>query len=134
MTKVIEFPMSSPAKRTKYQVSALEQLETYYSFQENYTEHNSSNTISVKNDEWEDVEQYIWDNWDRTLAVSFLSLTDHIYPLAPYEAIDKEEYEQRLANMKPININLLRQFEIGNSDEADLGDNDECASGVCPIR
>lgn len=134
MTKVIEFPMSSPAKRTKYEVSALEQLETYYSFQENYTEHNSSNTISVKNDEWEDVEQNIWDNWDRILAVSFLSLTDHVYPLAPYEAIDKEEYEQRLANMKPINTELLRLFEVGNSDEADLGDNDECANGVCPIR
>lgn len=134
MTKVIEFPMSSPAKRTKYQVSALEQLETYYSFQEHYTEHNSSNTISVKNGEWEDVEQNIWDNWDRILAVSFLSLTDHVYPLAPYEAIDKEEYEQRLANIKPIDTELLRLFEVGNSDEADLGDNDECASGVCPIR
>jgi len=36
--------------------------------------------------------------------------------------------------MKPIDTELIRLFEIGNSDEADLGDNDECASGVCPIR
>ena len=32
--------------------------------------------------------------------------------------------------MKPINTELLRLFEVGNSDKADLGDNDECASGL----
>lgn len=134
MTKVIEFPMYSPAKRTKYDVSAIEQLETYYNFQKNYTEHNSSNTISVKDHEWEEVEQNIWENWDDMVAVSFLKLDGHVYDLAPYEAITKEKYEKMLGELPGIDIEVLKKHEVGNSDEADIGENDECVNGICPIR
>jgi len=36
--------------------------------------------------------------------------------------------------MKPIDTDLLRLFEVSNSDETDLGTNDDCSSGACPIR
>ena len=133
MTKVVEFPMFSPVKRTKYEVPAMEQLETYYNFQSNYTDHNSSNTITVKDEEWEGVEQNIWDNWDDMVAVSFLKLDGHVYDLAPYEAITKEQYEEMLTKVKPIQMHLLAQFETGEEEE-DLGTNDDCSSGSCPIR
>lgn len=133
-TRVIEFPIDTPVKRTKYEVSALEQLKTYYDFQSNYTEHNSSNTITVKDDEWDAVEQNIYDNWDDMLAVSFLKLDGHVYDLAPYEAIDQAEYERRASEMKPFSIDVLRSFESGNSDEAEM-DTEACdATGACPIR
>lgn len=130
-TKVIDFPISAPVSRTKYDVSALEQLETYYRFQENYTEHNSSNTISVKDHEWGEVAKNIYDNWDKMVAVSFLKLDGHSYDLAPYEAISKEEYEELKSKMKPFDPEVLQKYEHG--EDFDVG-NDGCESGACPVR
>ncbi|WCF11469.1 ribonucleoside-triphosphate reductase, adenosylcobalamin-dependent (plasmid) [Paenibacillus thiaminolyticus] len=130
-TLVVEFPVMSPAKKTKYEVTAIEQLETYKMFQDCYTDHNTSITVTVRNEEWADVEQWVWDNWDSFVAVSFLPLNDAVYPLSPYEAITEEEYLHRKASMKPFDVTLLAKFEKG--DDLDLG-TDGCESGVCPIR
>lgn len=130
-TKVIEFPVHSPVSRTKYDVSALEQLQTYYSFQSNYTEHNSSNTITVKDDEWEAVEQNIWDNWGDMLAVSFLKLDGHTYELAPYESVTKEQYDELRKKMAPFQSEFLQYFEKG--EDFDIG-TEGCEGGQCPIR
>lgn len=130
-TLVIEFPVKSPEGRTKYDVSAREQLEIYKMFMEEYVDHNASITVSVKPDEWEAVEEWMYENWDSCIGISFLSLDDSYFQLLPYEAIDKTEYETRANAMKPFNPELLKQFEKG--EEHDL-DNSECASGVCPIR
>lgn len=132
-TKVIEFPIHAPVKRTKYDVSAIEQLENYKMFMDNYVDHNASITITVKNDEWDGVEQWLWDNWDDVLATSFLSLTDAVYPLMPYEAITKEEYEKRLTEMKPFMPSLLQKYEKQET-EFDLASDGECSTGACPIR
>jgi len=131
-TLVIEFPIKSPCKKTKYDVSAIEQLETYLMFQKNYTEHNTSITVTVREDEWKDVEQWVWDNWDDYTAISFLSLDDHIYPQAPYEAITEEEYNERVSKMKRFDPNLLHKMELTHY-ESDVGDSD-CSGGVCPVR
>lgn len=130
-TVVVEFPVKSPVKKTKYDVTAIEQLETYKMFQECYTEHNTSITVTVREHEWEGVEQWIWDNWDCFVAVSFLPLDDAHYPLAPYEAITEEEYTQRKAKMKPFDHSLLSRYEVG--EDLDVGDT-ECVGGACPIR
>lgn len=130
-TKVIEFPVRSPVSRTKYDVSALEQLETYYTFQKHYTEHNSSNTITVKDDEWADVEQNVYDNWDDMVAVSFLKLDGHTYDLAPYESITEEQYHVMRSQMQSFDDSLLQMFESGT--DFDIG-TDGCEGGACPIR
>lgn len=130
-TKVVDFPISSPVQRTKYEVSAIEQLQTYYDFQDNYTEHNSSNTISVKEGEWEEVTKNIYDNWDEMVAVSFLLLDGHTYKLAPYEAISKEQYEKLKAKMNEFDPSILMRYETG--EDFDISD-DECSTGACPTR
>jgi len=132
-TLVIEFPVESPVKTTKFDVTAIEQLETYKMFQECYTEHNTSITVTVRENEWDAVEQWVWDNWDSFVAVSFLPLDDAVYPLAPYEAIDEEEYLRRKAEMKPFDASLLSLFETGNGEDLDLG-TESCEGGACPIR
>ncbi len=131
-TKVVEFPVKAPEGKTKYDVSALEQLETYKMFMEHYVDHNCSITIHVRNDEWEEVEEYVWNNWDDLMAVSFLSLDDSFYELLPYEAIDEEEYEKRRSVMKPFRSSLIGKYE---KEEVvhDVG-TDGCESGVCPVR
>lgn len=131
-TLVVEFPVKSTAKTMKADVSATEQLETYKMFQDNYTEHNTSITVTVRADEWEGVEQWVWDNWDSFVAVSFLPLDDAVYPLMPYEEISEEEYNKRKQEMKPFDAELLKRFEK-TQQELDLG-TDGCETGACPVR
>ena len=131
-TKVVEFPVKAPEGKTKYDVSALEQLENYKMFMENYVEHNCSITVHVRDHEWEDVENWVWDNWDSVVAVSFLPLDDSFYELLPYEAIEKEEYEKRVNEMKPFIPSLISKYEKEET-ELDIG-NDGCETGICPVR
>ncbi|MBF8983421.1 ribonucleoside-triphosphate reductase, adenosylcobalamin-dependent [Lutibacter sp. B2] len=132
VTKVVEFPVKAPKGKTKYDVSAIEQLENYKMFMENYVDHNCSITVHVRGHEWEEVEEWVWNNWDDVVALSFLSLDDNFYKLLPYEAIEKEEYEKRVNEMKPFISSLLRKYEKEES-ELDIG-TEGCESGACPIR
>ena len=131
-TKVLEFPVKAPAGRVKGDVSAIEQLENYKLFMEHYVDHNCSITVHVRDNEWDDVEQWVWDHWDDVVALSFLSYDDSFYDLLPYEEIDKEEYERRKAAMRPFNPALLCRYEREET-ELDIGAAD-CANGVCPVR
>jgi ribonucleoside-diphosphate reductase alpha chain/ribonucleoside-triphosphate reductase len=132
VTKVVEFPVRAPAGKFKADVSAVEQLEIYKMFMGNYVEHNCSITIHVRDDEWDAVEQWVWDNWDDTVALSFLSFEDSFYELLPYEEISEEEYRRRAAAMNPFIPSLISKYEKEET-EYDIGD-EGCETGVCPIR
>ncbi len=131
-TKVIEFPVKAPEGVTKYDISAIEQLENYTLFMENYVDHNCSITIHVREHEWDEVEEWVYEKWDDVVALSFLSLDDNFYQLLPYEAITEDEYEKRVADMRPFVPNLLSKYE-SIEQELDVGD-DGCDTGSCPIR
>ena len=132
VTKVVEFPVKAPAGRVKADVSAVEQLENYKMFMQHYVDHNCSITVHVRDHEWDEVEQWVWDNWDDVVALSFLSYDDNFYELLPYEEITEEEYEKRKQEMKPFNPSLISKYEQEES-ELDIGES-ECVNGVCPIR
>ena len=132
VTKVVEFPVKAPAGRVKADVSAIEQLENYKMFMTHYVDHNCSITIHVRDNEWDDVEQWVWDNWDDVVALSFLSYDDSFYELMPYEEISQDEYERRKEKMKAFNPSLLSRYEHEET-ELDIGDS-ECVGGVCPVR
>jgi ribonucleoside-diphosphate reductase alpha chain/ribonucleoside-triphosphate reductase len=130
--KVVEFPVKAPTGKTKYDVSAITQLNNYIMFMEEYVDHNCSITISVRDHEWDEVEKFVWDNWDEIVAVTFLSLDDNFYNLQPYEAITEEEYIKRKEAMKPFVPALISEFEK-EEVELDVG-TDSCSTGACPIR
>lgn len=131
-TKVVEFPVKAPAGKVKADASAIQQLENYQMFMEHYVDHNCSITVHVRDDEWEETEQWVWDHWDEIVALSFLSYDDSFYELLPYEEITEEEYERRRQAMRPFNPSLLSRYEHEET-ELDLGASD-CAGGVCPVR
>jgi ribonucleoside-diphosphate reductase alpha chain/ribonucleoside-triphosphate reductase len=131
-TKVISFPCSAPPGKTKKEVSALQQLENYRAFQKEYTDHNTSITVHVRNEEWEEVEEWLWNNWDDVVAVSFVSLDESFYAQMPYEEISKEEYEQRVKSMVHFIPSLISKYEKEDVT-TDPGD-ESCESGICPIR
>ena len=131
-TKVIEFPVASPKGDTKYEVSAIKQLEIYKMFMEEYVQHNASNTISVRPAEWDEVVKWVYDNWDTIIGVTFISLDDSFYQLLPYESIEEDEYKIRKSKMKEFNPDLLQKYEVRPDDE--LLSDDECSSGVCGVR
>jgi ribonucleoside-triphosphate reductase len=132
-TLVIDFPVESGAERTKDDITVKEQFDTYFNFQRYYTEHNTSNTITVRPDEWGEAEQIVFDNWDDFVGVSFLQLDGGTYQLAPYEKISEEEYYEMKSKMKPFEPSLLQQYEESETT-ADLDNMESCESGVCPIR
>lgn len=130
-TYVVEFPIKAPFGITKNDVSAIDQLEIYKMFMANYVDHNCSITVHVRENEWEGVEEWLWNNWDDCIALSFLPYDDSFYEMLPYESITKDEYEERLSKMKPFVPSLLKQFEVGEDDrELD----NECLNGICPVR
>lgn len=131
-TKVVEFPVKAPEGRTKYDVSAIEQLETYKMFMEHYVDHNCSITVSVRPEEWDLVEEWVYNNWDDTVALSFLPLEDSFYQLMPYESIEEDEFNRRVAAMKPFRPSLITKYEK-EEIEFDFG-SDGCDTGACPVR
>lgn len=132
-TKVVEFPVKAPNGRTKYDVSAIEQLEEYKLVMEHYVDHNCSITVHVRGqEEWNQVEEWWWNNWDDVVALSFLDLDDNFYDLMPYESITEEEYMRMKADMKPFIPSLISKYENEFKEDEDLGEG--CETGVCPIR
>lgn len=131
-TVFIEFPCKSPEGKTKNDVSAIEQLERYLMYQECFVDHNTSITVHVRDHEWSEVEEFVYNNWDKIVAVSFISHVNNFYEDLPYENISEQEYKRRLDLMKPFNPSLIGRYESG--EEFDLSDSSECESGVCPIR
>jgi ribonucleoside-diphosphate reductase alpha chain/ribonucleoside-triphosphate reductase len=131
-TLVIDFPIASGAIKSKDDVYVDEQIENYMDFQKYYSDHNSSNTIHVRDDEWEHMAEKIHSIWDDYVGVSFLAYDGGTYKLAPYEAITEEQYNELKGKMKPFDHKLLQKYERG--EETDLEGMDGCEGGACPIR
>jgi ribonucleoside-triphosphate reductase len=134
-TYVLEFPVKAPdhskEARFKDDLSALDQLEYWKKVKVNYTEHNPSATISVSENEWIAVVDWIQRNWDIVGGLSFLPRDNHVYRLAPYETITKEEYESRLMRFPKIDYSQLIAYE--RQDESDMKKELACAGGTCEI-
>lgn len=132
-TYVIDFPQHSTAEMFKEDADIDEQFDTYFMFQDAYTEHNASNTITVKPHEWERAEERVWNGWEDFVGVSFLAHDGGTYNLAPYEETDKETYEKLIAQMEDFNEEYLYKHDDGSDFE--LPDSDpECQSGMCPVK
>lgn len=131
-TSVFSFPVMSPKDAVfRNDRSAIQQLEHYLMFQEYWSEHNVSNTIYVKDEEWIEVGAWVYKHFDKIAGVSFLPHSDHSYRQAPYTECTNKEYEALLAKMPTFDWNQLATFE---QDDATVNTREyACTSGVCEI-
>lgn len=131
-TMVLEFPVKAPAGATvSADVTAIEMLEEWKRLKQNFTEHNPSVTIYVGDDEWIKVLNFVYENWDIVGGLSFLPRNDHVYQLAPYEEISREEYERRSRELGKLDFSKLVLYE--QQDETIGAKELACVGGVCEV-
>jgi len=129
---VFSFPVKSPDSAVlRNDIAAVEQLEHYLIFKKNWCEHNPSITVYVKEHEWLDVGAWVYQHLDDVGGVSFLPHSDHVYQQAPYQEINKEQYEAAVASFPVINWGEFDQYEVDDSTISmrELA----CVSGQCEI-
>ena len=133
-TSVFSFPMKvddSAVFRTD--MTAIEQLELWKVYQENWCEHKPSVTISVKEHEWLEVGAWVYENFKYMSGVSFLPFSEHTYKQAPYQDCTKEEYEV-LLNQMPQTVEWDKLAEYEQTDMTIGAQELACAAGFCEIQ
>ena len=132
-TTVFSFPVKSPEGAvTRNDMTTIEQLETWLTYQRHWCEHKPSVTISVRDSEWMDVGAFVYKHFDEMSGVSFLPHTDHTYQQAPYQDCTKEEYEELLSAM-PKDINWSELSEYENEDNTAGSQTMACTGDSCEI-
>ena len=133
-TTVFSFPIKcSPDAVFRQDLTAIEQLELWKTYQVHWCEHKPSVTISVKEEEWIDVGAWVYKNFDLMSGVSFLPYSEHTYKQAPYQDCNEKEYKD-LMNKMPTRVdwNKLSQYE--KSDRTVGSQELACSAGSCEIQ
>ncbi len=132
-TFVLEFPIASPKSRAyRDSLTAIEQLEYWKMVKENYTEHNPSTTISVGEEEWLRVGNWVYENWEMVGGLSFLPRSNHVYRLAPYEEITEKQYKELVQKFPEIDFAKLVLYE--HDDQTEAKRELACSAGTCEIE
>ena len=113
--------------------SAVSQLDRYKLLMDNYVDHNCSITVSYSPDEVPAIVDWLFENWDTYVGVSFILRNDPSktaedlgYPYLPQEVVTKEVYDEYVRNLKHVDVYAdTSEFEV--EDEG-------CATGACPIK
>lgn len=131
---LVTLPVAYPHLDLEYtHETALEQLERYKLFMDNYVEHNASITVSYDPSEVPNIVDWVYSNWDSFVGISFLFRQDPTksavelgYSYLPQEVVTKETYDAYVSTLKPLALASIKTI----SDTVD----EECVGGSCPIR
>jgi ribonucleoside-triphosphate reductase (formate) len=113
--------------------SAVRQLDRYKMLQDHYVDHNCSVTISYSLDEVPEIIDWLMDNWDSYVGVSFIYRNDPTktaadlgYAYLPQEVVDEETFLSYKAGLGVV--------DLSKTDTGEMVDLDDCTTGACPIR
>jgi ribonucleoside-diphosphate reductase alpha chain len=128
-TLVFSFPKRSPeGVQTASEMSGMEQLKLWKLYQDHWCEHKPSMTCYYRDNEFLEIGQWIYNNFDNLSGVSFLPPDDHIHKQPPIDPITKEQYEE-LSKDFPTEFNWevseLEDNTEGSQTLACVGDNCE---------
>lgn len=112
---------------------ALVQLDRYKMLMDYWCQQNVSATISYSVDEVPAIIEWLLENWNSYVGVSFLFRADPTktakdlgYLYLPQEVVTKEAYDAYVSNLQPI--------DLENANSFDEFEDEGCATGACPIR
>ena len=133
-TTVFSFPTKSPKGAIcRTDMTAIEQLELWSTYQEHWCEHKPSITVTVKENEWPEVGSWVWNNFDDISGISFLPFSDHTYRQAPYQDCTKSEYDE-MVKLIPENVDWSKLSEYEQQDFTAGSQELACsADGGCEI-
>lgn len=139
-TAILSVPQKSPKGsilRTEPSLDLLERVKYFYlnwvkpGHNHGSNTHNISATISVKDDEWEQVGQWMWSNRDYYNGLSILPFDEksHTYKQLPFESCTKEKYDELMKTL--VNVDLSKIIE--EDDDTNLQGEIACGGGQCLI-
>jgi len=137
-TAVISVPQKAPEGSILRYESALDLLNRVKFFYQNWIKpghrsgqntHNISATISIKDDQWEEVGKWMWENRKFYNGLSVLPYADHTYKQAPFEDCTEEKYEEMLKHLHSVDLSKIVELV----DNTDLKGEAACAGGACEI-
>ena len=131
-TAVFSFPIRAPkGSITRNHRTAIEELETWLTYQRHFCEHKPSVTINVREHEWLEVGAWVYKHFDEISGISFLPHSDHSYVQAPYQDIDKETYRKALAETPQIiDFTELKEFDDNTEGAQTLA----CVGNSCEVQ
>ena len=137
-TAVISIPQKAPEGSILRHESVFQMLERVkkvaqewikFGHRNGQNTHNVSATVSIKEDEWDLVGEWMWENRNAYNGLSVLPYNGGSYTQAPFTDCTKEEYEDLIKTL--TNIDLTRVVEL--QDNTDLRGELACANGSCEI-
>ena len=132
-TMVFSFPMKTPKKAVfRTDMTAMEQLNLWLTYQRFWCEHKPSVTISVKENEWMEVGAWVWEHFDEVSGVSFLPFSDHTYKQAPYQDCTEEEYKELLKAL-PKDVDWAELGDYEKEDNTAGTQTFACSGNSCEV-
>lgn len=125
-TMVVSFPFSYPeGTKLAAHMSAIDQLEEVKRVQTEWSDNSVSCTVYYRKEELPAIQAYLKKHYKNNFkSLSFLLHSDHGFAQAPYEEVTEEHYNEMVSRTRLIT----------KIDEANIGLDDDCASGACPVR
>mgnify|MGYP001341566185 CR=1 FL=1 len=137
-TAVISVPQKAPVGAITRSESAIDLLSRVKKVTEKWVRpgyvggqntHNVSATITIKDGEWDDVGEWMWENRSVYNGLSVLPYSDHTYVQAPFEDCSEEKYNEMAKSLNEININNIIEYV----DNTNLSGEVACAGGTCTV-
>jgi ribonucleoside-diphosphate reductase alpha chain len=137
-TAVAEIPLSAPETAHTRDESALKFLERVKRFnlewvrgghRRGMNEHNVSATVNIRDGEWKDVRDWMWENRETFNGLSILPFDGGSYEQAPFETIDKETYEEMRQYLNDVDLTEIKE----DADYTELKETLACGAGGCTI-
>ena len=137
-TAVISIPQKAPESaiyRSETALDLLKRVELVSSkwvrpgHRKGQNTHNVSATISVRENEWDEVGEWMWENRDVYNGLSVLNYDGGNYTQAPFEDCTKETYESLLKTLSDVDLSKITEED----DNTDLSGELACSGGLCEI-
>lgn len=136
---VVTIPQKSPETAfLRENGSALGLLDRAMKFNEHWVHpghrsgdnmNNVSVTLSVKENEWDNLGQAMWKNREKYTGISLLPYDGGNYKQAPFEECTKETYEELTKLVTTIDLKDVRESDDKTERQEILA----CAGGICEI-